>query len=99
MTTSTPSDRLLLRPVEAAERMGVSLRSLMAWTAAGEIPAIRIGARCLRYSVDDLRAWIDAHRTGPLVPIGPEVEQTAPADPRGPAVGAAARAAYRRQRR
>lgn len=58
------ADRLLLRPTEAADRLGVSLRSLMSWTAAGDIPFIRCGKRCLRYSLDDLRVWIDAHRHG-----------------------------------
>lgn len=98
MTTPAFSDRLLLRPAEAAERLGVSLRSLMAWTAAGEIPAIRVGQRCLRFSLDDLRTWIDAHRIGPLVPGGLEPDRTALAKSATQAAGAAGCAAIGGQR-
>jgi hypothetical protein len=56
--------RLLLTSREAAVALSVSERTL--WTLTqprGPIPAIRLGgrgatARALRYSVDDLRAWI-----------------------------------------
>ena len=57
----TKTDRLLLRPLEAAATLGVSLRTLMSWTAAGTIPHFRQG-RCLRYSTDSLRDWITARQ-------------------------------------
>jgi len=57
--------RLLLRPGEAANSLGVSLRCLMGWVAEGEIPVVRLGDRCLRFSVDSLRAWVASRSTWP----------------------------------
>jgi excisionase family DNA binding protein len=74
----TPADnnvpRLLLRPQEAANSLGISLRSLMAMVAANEVPFTRIGERCLRFSMDGLRDWVAKRTTWPteLVPVGPE---------------------------
>ncbi len=52
--------RLLLRPAEAAEALGVSEKTLWSLTAPrGPIRALRIGARSIRYSVSALQAWID----------------------------------------
>jgi excisionase family DNA binding protein len=56
------TNRLLLRPREAAASLGVSLRTLMSMVAAGTIPAVRLHTRCLRFSPDALRQWI-AERT------------------------------------
>lgn len=53
-------DRLLLRPKEAARALGISERTL--W--GSDIPRIRVGKRGIRYSVEDLRRWIEAQRTG-----------------------------------
>jgi excisionase family DNA binding protein len=58
--------RLLLRPHEAAEALGICERTLWELTRAGEITAIRIPgrgkARSLRYSVADLQNWIEAKK-------------------------------------
>ena len=54
---------LALRPREAAAALGVSERTLWAWTAAGEIPFIKRGA-CLLYPVEALRRWLDAQAEG-----------------------------------
>jgi hypothetical protein len=37
----------------------------MSWVAAGEIPTVRLGERCLRFSVDDLRRWVASRSTWP----------------------------------
>ena len=50
-------DRLLLRPSEAAEALGVSRSKAYAMLASGELPAIRIGVS-LRVPVDGLRQWL-----------------------------------------
>ena len=64
MQSSTPTNpALLLTPQQAAEALAISPRKLWAMTASGEIPYIRLG-RCVRYPVDDLRAYIDAHKKG-----------------------------------
>ena len=51
-------DRLLLRPVEAAEVIGVGRSRMYELLAAGDIPSVRIGSS-IRVPVDALRAWID----------------------------------------
>lgn len=57
--------RLLLRPLEAAEALGISERSLSDLATAGAIPRIVLGPRLIRYSVDDLREAIREHRIQP----------------------------------
>jgi len=58
VTPHSDHHRLLLRPREAAAALGIALRTLMALVAAGEIPVVRIGTRCLRFSTAALETWI-----------------------------------------
>ena len=51
-------DKLLLRPVEAAEAIGIGRSKIYELLASGELPSIRIGSS-VRVPVDALRAWID----------------------------------------
>jgi excisionase family DNA binding protein len=51
-------DRILLRPLEAAEAIGVGRSRMYELLAAGEIPSVRIGAS-IRVPVAALREWID----------------------------------------
>jgi excisionase family DNA binding protein len=54
--------KLLLSTREAAKLLGISDRSLWNLTAPrGPVPAIRFGS-IVRYSPDDLRAWIKQSR-------------------------------------
>ena len=55
--------RLLLTPDETAAALGVSIRSIMAWVADGSLPHVRLGKRCLRFSVKDLESFVQAHRS------------------------------------
>jgi len=50
-------DKLLLRPVEAAEVIGISRTKIYELLARGELPSVRIGAS-VRVPVEALRAWI-----------------------------------------
>jgi excisionase family DNA binding protein len=52
------NDRLLLRPSEAGEAIGVSRSKAYELIAAGKIPSVKVGG-CVRVPVDALRAWID----------------------------------------
>ena len=63
MQSSPPEKRvtLLLTPQQAADALAISPRKLWGMTASNEIPHIRCG-RCVRYSVDDLRQWIESQR-------------------------------------
>jgi hypothetical protein len=63
--------RLLLTAKEAATALAISPRLLWELTARGEIAALRIPgrgkARSLRYSVEDLRGWIQRTKAGQTV--------------------------------
>jgi excisionase family DNA binding protein len=59
-----PVLRLALTPQETADAVGCSLRSIMAWEASGDLKSIRLGARCLRFAVDDIKEWLQRHRQG-----------------------------------
>ena len=50
-------EKLLLRPQEAAEAIGISRSRIYELMAAGTIPSVRIGTS-LRVPVDTLRAWV-----------------------------------------
>lgn len=51
-------ERLLLRPREAAEAIGVGRSKVYELLASGKLPCIRVGSS-VRVPVDALRAWID----------------------------------------
>ena len=51
-------ERLLIRPVEAFEMIGVSRSTGYALISAGEIPSVRIG-RSVRVPVEQLQAWVE----------------------------------------
>lgn len=55
--TKQTATRLLLSPREAAKTLSICERTLYALTKRGELPVVRIG-RAVRYSLDDLKAWI-----------------------------------------
>ncbi len=54
-------ERLLLRPSEVAEALGVSRTKAYELIARGELPSVRVG-HSLRVSADDLAAWIQRLR-------------------------------------
>jgi excisionase family DNA binding protein len=51
-------DRMLLRPAEAAEAIGVGRSKVYELLASGELPSIRIGGS-VRVPLDKLREWIE----------------------------------------
>jgi hypothetical protein len=52
-----------LTPVELAERLAVSLRSLERWRVTGEGPAyLRVGARRILYPLPAVEAWEGARQ-------------------------------------
>ena len=57
--TTNQTDRLLLRPAEAAEVLGVGRSKLYELITDGVIPTVQVGHR-MRVPVNALRAWIDA---------------------------------------
>jgi excisionase family DNA binding protein len=64
MSSQLPSNRLLLSPREAAERLGISERCL--WdrmSPRGSIPVVRIG-RLTKIDQRDLVSFIDVQKQG-----------------------------------
>ena len=51
-------DKLLLRPIEAAEAIGIGRSKVYELLASGELPSIRIGSS-VRVPIDRLRESID----------------------------------------
>ena len=52
-------DTGLIDAREASRLLGISPRHLWRFTASGEIPSRRLGDRSVRYSMAELRRWID----------------------------------------
>ena len=65
-------ERLLLRPEEAAETLGIGRSKTYELLASGELPSIKVG-RSMRVPTDALRAWI-RDRTPNTQPLPPRVE-------------------------
>jgi prophage regulatory protein len=57
------TDRLLLRPTEAGDAIGVSRSKTYELIAAGKIPSVMVGG-CVRVPVKELEAWIKARVRG-----------------------------------
>ncbi len=57
----TAAQPLLVSPREAARMLSLSERTLWSLTASGNLPRIKLG-RLVRYSIDDLRQFIDQRR-------------------------------------
>lgn len=68
----------LLKPIEAARYLRLSLGALYAATERGEIPAIRLGQRRLRYSLQELHLLVQA---GKVSTVRASVSQVAHGGP------------------
>lgn len=58
-----PVDRILYRPVEAAEAIGVSRSRIYELVNSGEIPSIKVG-NVTRIPVDKLHEWVEQRTAG-----------------------------------
>jgi excisionase family DNA binding protein len=54
------NERLLLKPEEAAQLLGISRSKAYLMIAGGELPAVRLG-RFTRVPLDALKEWVAAH--------------------------------------
>ena len=62
--TANAAPRLLLKPLEAADALGISERKLRDLTEPhGPIPVVRVG-RLVRYRVSALESWARSVETG-----------------------------------
>ncbi len=51
-------DKLLLKPMEVAETLGIGRSRMYEMLATGEIPSVRIG-KSIRIPVRSLNEWVD----------------------------------------
>ena len=51
----------LLKISEAAELLGISTRTLYAWSASGRVPSVKING-VLRFEADEINEWINGHK-------------------------------------
>ena len=76
---------MLLKAAEAARFLAISPRTLWGLTKDGQIPAVRVGKRGVRYDPADLKAWADSQKTrgaGGHAPAGEAAHKDkAPAKP------------------
>jgi predicted DNA-binding transcriptional regulator AlpA len=65
------TEQRLLDPRATAQYLGgISLKTLSRITApAGDLPAVRIGSRTVRYDLRDLEEWIARHKQAPIAAL------------------------------
>ena len=61
--TTTNTNRLLIDIRELSELTGLSVGTLYHFVSQGRIPVIRLSARCIRFRVSDIEAWLDEKLT------------------------------------
>jgi excisionase family DNA binding protein len=54
----------LLTARQFAELLGVSSETVLRWTRAGRVPAIKLPSGAVRYRPDAINAWLAACATG-----------------------------------
>jgi len=64
-TKNEMTEQLLLKPADAAKALAISARKLWSLTAGKQVPHVRLG-KSVRYSPDDLRAWVESQKIGSL---------------------------------
>jgi excisionase family DNA binding protein len=57
------TDRLLTAR-EVAELLGVAVETVLRWTRADKLPAIKLPSGAIRYRRDELEAWLAEHQVG-----------------------------------
>jgi excisionase family DNA binding protein len=57
-------EKLLLRPEEAAQMLGLGRAQVYGMCQRGELPCVRLG-RSVRIPADRLRSWLEDKQTAP----------------------------------
>lgn len=52
----------MLNIVEAADKLGISPRTLYDWVRHRKIPFYRVGEKNVRFKEEELEEWLQAHR-------------------------------------
>jgi predicted DNA-binding transcriptional regulator AlpA len=53
-----PTENLLIDIRELSALTGLAAGTLYHWASQGKLPCIRLSARCLRFSLSEIRKWI-----------------------------------------
>lgn len=56
----------LIKKAEAAELLGISIRTLEKLIERGSLPAYRIGPKSVRLRREEIDAYLDSHRAAPM---------------------------------
>jgi excisionase family DNA binding protein len=54
----------LLTARQVGDVLGISSRTVLAWTRAGQLPAVKLPSGAVRYRADEFDAWLAAHAVG-----------------------------------
>lgn len=57
-------EKLLLKPMEAAEALGIGRSHMYEMLASGELPSIRLGPRSIRIPTHALNEWVENQPNG-----------------------------------
>ena len=60
---SSPEKSVVTPMLLTAKALSISERTLWSLTQCGEIPAVRVNKRGVRYDPADLRAWIESAKS------------------------------------
>jgi excisionase family DNA binding protein len=52
----------MVKAKDIAQLANVTLQTVLKWARENKIPHHRISARCLRFSVEEVNAWLQAKR-------------------------------------
>jgi len=63
---SQPDASRWLTAEDVADYLGVSIRTVRSWTAAGVIPHIRLPGRLVRFDRSAVDAWVASHAVAPV---------------------------------
>jgi excisionase family DNA binding protein len=53
------NEKLLIDIHELSALTGIAAGTLYHWSSQGRIPCVRLGARCLRFSLPAIREWLE----------------------------------------
>ncbi len=57
----------LIKKPEAADLLGISVRTLEKMIARGSLPAYRVGPKSVRLRREDIDVYLESHRAAPVI--------------------------------
>jgi excisionase family DNA binding protein len=67
----------LLNAREVADLFGVSTETILRWTRNGDLPAVRLSNRAIRYRDHEIEAWLESRSAG-TVDLHPRMDWASP---------------------